>query len=97
LYTEPWTGNGTGIFQYGGVTCVLGDMILSTNGYGGGNALPADGRILPISPYVALFSILGTNFGGNGTSNFALPDLRNLAPPGLYYSICTGGIYPSRI
>ncbi|HUB13358.1 MAG TPA: tail fiber protein [Acetobacteraceae bacterium] len=34
------------------------------------------GQILPISQYTALFSLLGTQFGGNGTSNFQLPDLR---------------------
>jgi microcystin-dependent protein len=38
--------------------------------------LPADGRLLPISQNTALFSLLGTTYGGNGTSNFALPDLR---------------------
>lgn len=39
-----------------------------------------DGQILPISQNTALFSLLGTNFGGNGTSNFALPDLRGNVP-----------------
>jgi len=34
------------------------------------------GQILPISQYAALFALLGTMYGGNGTSNFALPDLR---------------------
>jgi len=34
------------------------------------------GQILPISQNAALFSLLGTQFGGNGTSNFQLPDLR---------------------
>jgi len=34
------------------------------------------GQILPISQYTALFSLLGTQFGGNGTSNFALPNLQ---------------------
>jgi len=72
-------------------------MILSVNGYGGGAALPADGRLLPISQYVAVFSIMGTNFGGNGTTDFALPDLRKLAPPGLYWSVCVEGIFPSHI
>lgn len=33
------------------------------------------GQILPIQQYTALFSLLGTAFGGNGTSNFALPNL----------------------
>lgn len=36
----------------------------------------ADGQILPISQNTALFSLLGTTYGGNGTTNFALPDLR---------------------
>lgn len=34
------------------------------------------GQILPISQYTALFSLIGTYYGGNGTSNFQLPDLR---------------------
>jgi microcystin-dependent protein len=39
-----------------------------------------DGQILPISQNTALFSLLGTTYGGNGTSNFALPDLQGSAP-----------------
>lgn len=35
-----------------------------------------DGQILPISQNTALFSLLGTTFGGDGRSSFALPDLR---------------------
>jgi microcystin-dependent protein len=35
------------------------------------------GQLLPISQYTALFSLLGTTYGGNGTTNFALPDLRD--------------------
>src|SRR5215831_344999 len=38
------------------------------------------GQILPISQYSALFSLLGTYYGGNGTSTFALPDLRGRVP-----------------
>jgi microcystin-dependent protein len=71
-------------------------MILSINGYASGAALPADGRLLPINLYTAVFSLMGTDFGGNGTTNFALPDLRRLAPPGMYYSVCVEGIFPSR-
>ena len=37
----------------------------------------AQGQILPISQNSALFSLLGTYYGGNGTSNFALPNLQN--------------------
>jgi microcystin-dependent protein len=35
-----------------------------------------DGQLLAISQYTALFALVGTNFGGNGTSNFALPNLQ---------------------
>jgi len=40
------------------------------------------GQILPIAQNTALFSILGTTYGGNGTSTFALPDLRGRGPIG---------------
>src|SRR3712207_167529 len=39
-----------------------------------------DGQLLPISQNTALFSLLGTTYGGNGKSNFALPDLQGSAP-----------------
>ena len=41
-----------------------------------------DGQLLPISQNTALFSLLGTTYGGNGTSNFALPNLQGMAPLG---------------
>ena len=44
----------------------------------------ADGQLLPIAPYTALFAVIGATFGGNGQSTFALPDLRGRTP------ICTG-------
>lgn len=39
-----------------------------------------DGQLLPLSQNTALFSLLGTTYGGNGSSNFALPDLQGRAP-----------------
>jgi len=41
------------------------------------NYMQAAGQLLPIAQYTALFSILGTTYGGNGQTNFALPDLRS--------------------
>jgi microcystin-dependent protein len=38
--------------------------------------MSCEGQILSIAQYSALFSLLGTNYGGNGTSTFGLPDLR---------------------
>jgi microcystin-dependent protein len=51
----------------------------------GGNFAPTgwafcDGQILPISQNTALFSLLGTTYGGDGRSTFALPDLRGRSP-----------------
>ena len=39
-----------------------------------------DGQLMPLSQNTALFSLLGTTYGGNGKSNFALPDLQGRAP-----------------
>jgi microcystin-dependent protein len=39
-----------------------------------------DGQLLPISQNTALFSLLGTTYGGDGKSNFALPNLQGCAP-----------------
>ncbi|TRD14194.1 phage tail protein [Palleronia caenipelagi] len=51
----------------------------------GGNFAPrgwalCDGQLLAINEYQALFSILGTNFGGDGRTTFGLPDLRGRVP-----------------
>lgn len=39
-----------------------------------------DGQLMPLSQNTALFSLLGTTYGGNGKSNFALPDLQGRSP-----------------
>lgn len=51
----------------------------------GGNFAPrgwafCDGQLLPIASYTALFSLLGTTYGGDGRTTFGLPDLRGRAP-----------------
>ncbi len=58
----------------------LGEIIMF-----GGNFAPrgwayCDGQLLAISQYTALFSIIGTTYGGDGRTTFALPDLRGRAP-----------------
>src|ERR1700737_3800920 len=50
-----------------------------------GNFAPAgwafcDGQLIPISQNTALFSLLGTTYGGDGKSNFALPNLQGSSP-----------------
>ena len=41
-----------------------------------------DGTLLPINDYSALYSLLGTIYGGDGRTTFALPDLRSRIPIG---------------
>ncbi|GGL19790.1 phage tail protein [Deinococcus radiotolerans] len=53
----------------------------------GGNFEPkgwafCNGQLLPIAQYTALFSLLGTSYGGNGKTNFALPNIQGAAPMG---------------
>jgi len=59
-----------------GLNSFLGEICASAYNFCPTGFLPANGQILAISQYTALFSLLGTNYGGNGTTNFALPDLR---------------------
>lgn len=51
---------------------------------------PCDGRLLSISSYTALFAIVGTTYGGNGTTNFAIPNLQGRVP--MHWGNGTGGL-----
>lgn len=60
--------------------------------------LPCNGQILPIAPNKALFSLLGTQYGGDGQTTFGLPDLRGRAlvaagtgPDGIAYQQAKAG------
>ncbi|QRK11730.1 tail fiber protein [Archangium violaceum] len=61
-----------------------------------------DGRLLSISRHSALFSVLGTTYGGDGMTTFALPDLRERVPSPsgsgatLHYIIALEGAFPAR-
>jgi microcystin-dependent protein len=61
-----------------------------------GNGIPAIGQLLSIQSNVALFSLLGTTYGGDGQTTFALPDLRSVTPNHMTYMICAAGVFPSR-
>ena len=58
-----------------------------------------EGQVLPIKDRTALFSLLGTRFGGDGRSNFGLPKMAPLATSegaALAYFIAIEGMYPRR-
>lgn len=73
------------------LTIVIGTNNINAQGYIGdikmfaGNFAPngwalCNGQLLPINQNQALFSILGTTYGGDGETTFALPDLRGRVP-----------------
>ena len=61
---------------------VISEIRLWAANFAPQNWMFCHGQVLPIAQYTALFSLLGTTYGGNGTTNFALPDLRSRVPMG---------------
>ncbi|HJP66163.1 MAG TPA: tail fiber protein [Actinomycetota bacterium] len=62
----------------------------------GGDRIPAgwakcEGQVMSITEHTALFAVLGTKFGGDGTTTFALPDLRDRTPT---HMIAVEGVFP---
>ena len=58
----------------------IGEIILFAGNFAPRNWAFCNGQLLSISQNTALFSILGTTYGGNGQTTFALPDLRSRVP-----------------
>jgi microcystin-dependent protein len=55
---------------------VIGTIMMFAGNFAPRTWAFCDGQLLPINQYTALFSILGTTYGGDGRNTFALPDLR---------------------
>lgn len=60
----------------------LAQLILWAGSWAPQGWMFCQGQILQITNYQALFSLIGTTYGGNGTQTFALPDLRSRVPVG---------------
>lgn len=58
----------------------LGEIMPFAGNFAPTGWLACQGQLLSIAQYDALFSLIGTTYGGNGTTNFALPDLRGRVP-----------------
>lgn len=76
--------------------CTIAEVSLFAGNFAPRETAFTHGQLLPISTNTALFSILGTMYGGDGETTFGLPDLRGLEPEGVNYVICLQGIFPSR-
>lgn len=58
----------------------VAEIRIFTGGFAPKGWAQCDGQLMSISQNTALFSLLGTTYGGNGTSNFALPNMQGCAP-----------------
>jgi microcystin-dependent protein len=70
----------------------LGELKLVPLSFTPNGWLPCDGRLMPINQFTALFSLLGTMYGGDGQNTFALPDLRGRVPMGVGGGFVQGAI-----
>ena len=71
---------------------ILGTIILFAGNFAPQGWALCNGQLLPINQNAALFSILGTTYGGNGQTTFALPDLRGRVPVSAGQAV-TGTVY----
>lgn len=67
-------------YSPGGLEPFIGEISMFAGNFAPRGWAFCDGQMLPISQNSALFSILGTTYGGDGRTTFALPDLRGRAP-----------------
>ena len=73
-------GNGPGGIELGGGGEYLASIGMFAGNFAPRNWAEADGQILSIASNTALFSLLGTMYGGDGRQTFGLPDLRGRVP-----------------
>jgi microcystin-dependent protein len=59
---------------------ILGTIVLFAGNFAPKGWFTCEGQTLSISQYTALYSLLGTTYGGNGTTTFQLPDFRGAFP-----------------
>jgi microcystin-dependent protein len=67
---------------HAGSDAYVGELFLFSGTFCPKSTAPAAGQMMAISQNVALFSILGTTYGGDGITTFGLPDLRGRTPIG---------------
>ena len=74
----------------------LGQIILNGANFTPAGWHPCDGSLLPPNQFPALFTLLGTRYGGDGRTTFALPNLPSPDNGVTQYIIAIEGIFPRR-
>jgi microcystin-dependent protein len=74
----------------------VGQIAIFPFGFAPEGWLLCAGQLLPIKGNIALFALISDTFGGDGKTNFAVPNYQDQAPKGSQYYICLQGIFPQR-
>lgn len=74
----------------------IGQIVLFPYTFTPQGFLPCQGQLLPVQQNLALFSLLGKRFGGDGMTSFGLPNYGKLAPEGSTYCIAIEGVFPQQ-
>lgn len=82
------------IYQASAQDAMLAEVRLFAGSFAPRGWAFCDGQMLQISEYSALYSIIGTTYGGDGRTTFALPDLRGAVPVGAGFSTANNTLTP---
>lgn len=76
---------------------LVGSIVLFPYNFTPSGFYLCNGQLLAVEQEPTLYSLLGTQFGGDGINTFALPNLQGAEPlPGIRFFICAVGVYPQR-
>ena len=79
------------------VDALIGTILLFPYNFTPAGWLACEGQVLTITQNQALFALIGATYGGDGRTNFALPNLKGAEPlPTMKYYIAIEGLFPSR-
>lgn len=77
--------------------CYIGEVLLFAFNFAPQGFILCNGTLLNIVQYQPLYALIGTTYGGDGRTTFAVPNMLGAEPtPNLRYYIATNGYYPPR-
>jgi microcystin-dependent protein len=77
-------------------TEIVGTIKLFAGSFCPNGYLYCDGQIVSITSNIVLYNVIGTRYGGDGQTTFAIPKLNtDIDNIGVKYIICVAGLYPS--
>ncbi|MDG0809255.1 tail fiber protein [Cohnella rhizosphaerae] len=94
-FGDPFIADGSA-GEGGSSAGYIGEVWLFAGNFAPAGTHVCDGSLLPIAQNTPLFALIGNQYGGDGKTTFALPDLQDYAPAGVSYVINISGIFPPR-